>query len=75
LSVPGLTKDGRRISVEFTIVLLHDQRRKLIGTAAVLREATKRFKEIRELRSQLKGISSSDGAMTSTASSPAKIGA
>ena len=23
LSVPGLTKDGRRISVEFTIVLLH----------------------------------------------------
>ena len=25
LSVPGLTKDGRRISVEFTIVLLHDK--------------------------------------------------
>ena len=25
LSVPGLTKDGRRISVEFTIVLLHDE--------------------------------------------------
>ena len=25
MSVPGLTKDGRRISVEFTIVLLHDK--------------------------------------------------
>ena len=25
LSVPGLTKDGRRISVEFTIVLLRDR--------------------------------------------------
>lgn len=50
LSVPGLTKDGRRISVEFTIALLHDQERQLIGTAAILRDATERFEEVRELR-------------------------
>ena len=75
LSVPGLTSDGRRISVEFTIVLLHDQQGKLIGTAAILRDATKRFEEIRELRSRLKKSGCSDGALAHTASSSAKAGA
>lgn len=75
LSVPGLTRDGRRISVEFTIVLLHDQQGKLIGTAATLRDATKRFEEIRELRSRLKKSGCSDGALAHTASSSAKAGA
>lgn len=74
LSVPGLTKDGRRISVELTIVLLHDQGRELIGTAAILRDATKRFEEIRELRCQLRKSSCSDAANANTASSPAKVG-
>ena len=31
LSVPGLTKDGRRISVEFTIVLLHGGEESWLG--------------------------------------------
>jgi PAS domain S-box-containing protein len=53
LSVPGLTKDGRRVSVEFTIVLLHDEGRKPVGAAAILREVTKGFEEVRELRRQL----------------------
>jgi hypothetical protein len=53
LSVPGLTKDGRRISVEFTIVLLHDKGQRPVGTAAILRDVTKRFEEARELRRQL----------------------
>ena len=53
LSVPGLTKDGRRISVEFTIVLLHDGERKPVGIAAILRDVTKRFEEARELKRQL----------------------
>jgi hypothetical protein len=48
LSVPGLTKDGRRISVE-----LHDEGRKPVGTAAILRDATKRFEETSELRRQV----------------------
>ena len=53
LSVPGLTKDGRRISVEFTIVLLHDGERKPVGIAAILRDVTKCFEEARELKRQL----------------------
>jgi PAS domain S-box-containing protein len=67
LSVPGLTKDGRRISVEFTIALLHDQGTEPSGTAAILRDATDRFAEIRELRQRLK--SCSDAASINTASS------
>ena len=53
LSVPALTKDGRRISVEFTIVLLHDHRPEVAGTVAVMRDVTKRFEEVRELRRRL----------------------
>jgi PAS domain S-box-containing protein len=53
LSVPGLTKDSRRISVEFTVVLLHDEGRKPVGIAAILRDVTKRFEETRELRRQV----------------------
>jgi len=53
LSVPGLTKHGLRISVEFTIVLLHDEKKKPIGTAAILRDVTKRFEETRRLKRQL----------------------
>lgn len=53
LSVPGLTRDGRRISVEFTIVLLHDEKKKPVGTAAILRDVTTRFEEIREMKRRL----------------------
>ena len=48
-----MTKEGRRISVEFTIVLLRNEVRKLVGTAAILRDVTKRFDEVRELKRQL----------------------
>ena len=52
LSVPGLAKDGRRISVEFTIVMLRDETG-IAGTVAVMRDVTKRFEEVRELRRKL----------------------
>ena len=53
LSVPGLTKDGRRISVEFTIVMLRNEQQQVTGTVAVMRDVTKRFEEVRELRRRL----------------------
>ena len=52
LSVPALTRDARRISVEFTIVLLQDGQ-EVAGMVAVMRDVTKRFEEIRELRRKL----------------------
>ncbi|QHO71554.1 PAS sensor domain-containing protein [Bradyrhizobium sp. CCBAU 051011] len=53
LSVPALTSDGRRISVEFTIVLLRDSSQEVAGTVAVMRDVTNRFEEVRELRRKL----------------------
>lgn len=50
LSVPALAKSGARISVEFTIVMLHDPGHKVAGTVAVMRDVTKRFEELKELR-------------------------
>ena len=55
LSVPGLTKEGARISVEFTIVLLRDGTQAVTGTVAVMRDVTKRFEEVRELKRRLAG--------------------
>jgi len=53
LAVPGLHKDGRRISVEFTIVMLKDAHGQMAGTAAILRDVTRQFEELRRLRRQL----------------------
>ena len=53
LSVPAVTKDGRRISVEFTIIMLRDEKDRPAGTAAILRDVTTRFEETRKLRRDL----------------------
>jgi PAS domain S-box-containing protein len=53
LSVPALRKDGARISVEFTIVAFTDAAGKMIGIAAIMRDATARFEEMRALRRRI----------------------
>jgi PAS domain S-box-containing protein len=53
LAVPALTKAGTRISVEFTMVVLPGADGKPAGTAAVLRDVTKKFEENRALRKKL----------------------
>ncbi len=53
LSVPAMTADGRRISVEFTIVMLRDVDENVVGLAAILRDVTRRFEELRSLKRQL----------------------
>jgi PAS domain S-box-containing protein len=53
LSVPAVRKDGTRVSVEFTIVPFTDDAGQMIGIAAVMRDATARFEELRALRRQL----------------------
>jgi PAS domain S-box-containing protein len=55
LAVPAMTRDGRRISIEFTIAMLRDADGKLAGTVAILRDVTARFEEMRKLRRQLAG--------------------
>ncbi|MBM6582840.1 PAS domain-containing protein [Microvirga sp. BT689] len=53
LSVPGIRKDGQRISLEFTIVPLKDEQGQMQGLAAVMRDVTSRFEEIRALKQKL----------------------
>ena len=53
LSVPALRRDGATISVEFTVVPLKAASGEMIGIIAVLRDATKRFEEMRALRKKL----------------------
>jgi PAS domain S-box-containing protein len=53
LTVPAICSDGCRISVEFTIVILRDESQHVVGMAAIMRDITKRFEEMRALRRQL----------------------
>jgi PAS domain S-box-containing protein len=53
LSVPALRKDGARVSVEFTIVPFTDDAGQMTGIAAILRDVTARFEELRALRKEL----------------------
>ena len=50
LAVPALRKDGTRISVEFTVMLFHDEHGAVSGIAAILRDVTQRFEEMKRLR-------------------------
>lgn len=52
LSVPALRKDGATISVEFTVTLLQSEGR-VIGIAAIMRDVSQRFEEIRALKRKL----------------------
>jgi PAS domain S-box-containing protein len=56
LAVPALRKDGTRISIEFTIALIHDAEGKLLGPAAILRDVTARWNQDKELRKRLSAL-------------------
>lgn len=56
LAVPALRKDGTRISIEFTIVLIRGEDRKLLGPAAVLRDVTTRWNRDKELRKRIAAL-------------------
>jgi PAS domain S-box-containing protein len=58
LSVPALTKDGRRISVEFTIVMLRDEHGIAVGMASIMRDSTKHFEELKSLRRRIAELES-----------------
>lgn len=56
LAVPGLTKDGKRNSLEFTIVLIKEPDGRVKGMAAILRDVTRRFEETRALKKQITAL-------------------
>ena len=56
LAVPASHKEGRQISVEFTIVPFIGVNGEPLGIAAIMRDVTARFEEIRALRHELAAL-------------------
>ena len=54
LKVPAIRKDSRTISAEFTILLVRNRQNEIIGTAAIIRDVTERWKQQKELKKKLK---------------------
>jgi PAS domain S-box-containing protein len=54
LKVPAIRKDGRTISIELTIMLVRNRQNEIIGTAAIIRDVTERWKQEKELKKKLK---------------------
>jgi PAS domain S-box-containing protein len=53
LKVPAVHRDGRRLSIEFSVALLREADGKIAGIAAVIRDATERWTAERDLRARL----------------------
>jgi PAS domain S-box-containing protein len=58
LAVPGLRKDGARISLEFTITLIKDGQGQVLGAAAIIRDVTARWQRDQELKKRLAALES-----------------
>lgn len=56
LAVPAMTKDGRRISVEFSIALLRGTSGEILGAAAIMLDVTARWQKQKELRERLTAL-------------------
>ena len=66
LAVPAMRKNGQRISIEFSIALLKDERGEVTGAAAVVRDVTARWQAERELRRRLAALEESGGRGAAT---------
>ena len=66
LAVPAMRKDGQRISIEFSIALLKDERGEVTGAAAVIRDVTARWQAERELKRRLAALEESGGRAAAT---------
>ena len=53
LRVPAVHKDGRGLSIAFTVGLLYGPQREVTGIAAVIRDETSRYAEERNLHKRL----------------------
>src|SRR5512134_1266153 len=62
LSVPAVTKNGDRISIEFTINLLRGGDGKVLGPVAVVRDVTARWNREKALRERLAFLTAGQSA-------------
>lgn len=62
LRVPAAHKDGRAMSISFTVALLYSADKKITGIASVIRDETSKFNEDRALRKRLAELEAKAGA-------------
>ena len=53
LTSPGVRKDGSRLSLEFSMVLLRDDQGGIEGCATIMRDVTARWQKEKELKKRL----------------------
>jgi PAS domain S-box-containing protein len=58
LAVPAVRRDGARISIEFSVALIHDDAGAVDGIAAIMRDVTERWEQGRALRQELESLRS-----------------
>lgn len=56
LAVPGMRKDGSRVSIEFSVLPFRNREGRMVGVAAILRDVSKRFEEVKALRRELAAL-------------------
>jgi PAS domain S-box-containing protein len=56
LAVPSFRKDGRQISLEFTVVMVHEPSGEVCGIAAVLRDVTERWQRDKAMQARLAAL-------------------
>jgi PAS domain S-box-containing protein len=56
LAVPALKKDGSRISLEFTMVLIRDHQGRILGATAIIRDVSDRWEKDRAMKRRLAAL-------------------
>ena len=62
LRVPAIHKDGRSISIAFSVTMIFDDEDQPIAIAAIIRDETERFQEERRLKEKLATLEKSSQA-------------
>jgi len=73
LSVPALTKSGRRISIEFNVALVRDETGEVAGVAATITDVTARWERDKALRARLAELEAKVKALGGTVEAKASV--
>lgn len=56
LAAPGIRKDGTRLSLEFSMVIVKGEDGAVVGTGAIIRDITARWQKEKALKERLKAL-------------------
>ncbi len=64
LAVPAVTKDGNRISIEFSIALLRSPTGEILGAVAIMLDVTARWQKQKEMNERLVALQAKLGQVS-----------